>query len=85
MTPPTTSTSPMERFRCRFVASSHASQRQNSTALNSDSWATVSRRLVIRDLQISTVSPSGTKYSVSTSMPARRELMIVYPRPWRQW
>ncbi len=59
------------------MASSQASQRQNSTALNSDSRAADGRWLVTVARQISRVSPSGTKYVVSTSMPARREPMIV--------
>ena len=40
-TPSSTSTSPIERLRWKFVASSHASQRQNSTALKSESRAGV--------------------------------------------
>ena len=65
------------------MLSSHASQRQNSTALNNDSGAGVARWFVTRARQISSVCPSGTKYSVSTSMPARRDPMTVYPRPCR--
>ena len=79
MTPSSTatSTSPIERLRWKLVASSNASQRQNSTALNSDSWALDGRWLVTVARQISSVSPSGTRYVVSTSMPDRVEPMTV--------
>ena len=77
MTPSSTSTSPIEKLRWKFVASSCASHRQNSTALNSDSRAGSSRWLAIRVRQISSVSPSGTKYSVSASIPSRREPITV--------
>ena len=73
----TTSTSPIERLRWKLVASSKASQRQNSIALNSDRRAAEGRWLVTVARQISRVSPSGTKYGVSTSMPARRDPMTV--------
>ncbi len=59
------------------MASSNASQRQNSTALNSDSRARSPRVFVTRVRQISTVSPSGTKNSVCAAIPARREPISV--------
>jgi len=60
-TPSSTSTSPIEKLRWKFVASSHASHRQNSTALNSESEAGSSRWFEIRVCQTSSVSPGGTK------------------------
>jgi hypothetical protein len=48
-------------LRWKLVASSPASHKQNSTALNSDSSAVSERWLVMRARQISSVSPSGTK------------------------
>jgi hypothetical protein len=48
-------------LRWKLVASSQASHKQNSTALNSDSSAGSVRWLVMRVRQISSVWPSGTK------------------------
>jgi hypothetical protein len=48
-------------LRWKFVASSNASHRQNSMALNSDSRAELSRWFAIRVRQTSSVSESGTK------------------------
>ena len=74
----------MDRLRWKFVASSWASHRQNSTAPNSDTRAGVGRSLVTRVRQTSSVSPGGTRYVVSARIPPRLAAMTVYPRPWRQ-
>ena len=74
----------MDRLRWKFVESSCASQRQNSTAPNSDSRAGVGRSLVTRTRQASSVRPGGTRYVVSARMPPRSPAITEYPRPWRQ-
>ena len=60
-TPSTTSASPIDKLRWKFVASSQASHRQNSTAENNERLAGVVRSLRIVTCQISSVSPRGNE------------------------
>ena len=72
-----TSTSPVLKFRWKLVASSPASQRQNSTPANTRRSAAVRRRFATVSCQVSSVAPGGTKNRVSASTPFQAEEMIV--------
>lgn len=77
MAVPSISTSPVEKLRWKFVMSSWASHRQNSTKLNSVTSLCASEVLVSVTRWTSAFSPRGTTSVTSARMPPRSPVMVV--------